>query len=224
MSWYGESKRHKEAAEVRKRKALKQHVLDNDLLFPLIVEKVNIAYQDEPPKYRWDLIDSARLLVARFSVKKEAEYWKNRKNKESLNWARTDKRVTLSGCGSMNEKEIDGREFDVSDLGSFVDVLQENTEVHLNYFRNDEKDLDMWVKVSKRNKRTAETHKRESKKPALYGYYVSRKGMSIKEKKFKVTALSQFIDLSDKTKELHLTYLEGFVPGGEALNLRLVAN
>ncbi len=55
------------------------------------------------------------------------------------------KNKILSGCGSENGSEIDGREFDVQNLTELVQELKSNKQVHLNYFEDESEDLDLWV-------------------------------------------------------------------------------
>ena len=49
----------------------------------------------------------------------------------------------LSGCGSVDNTEIDGQEFEVETLKDFIDVLKTYKNIHLN-FMGDE-NIDMWV-------------------------------------------------------------------------------
>ena len=50
----------------------------------------------------------------------------------------------LHGCASRNGEEIDGREFEVETLEDLIEILEQDGEVHLNYFHG-ERDLDLWV-------------------------------------------------------------------------------
>ena len=56
--------------------------------------------------------------------------------------------MSLHGCVSKNQEEIDGEEFTIDTLPQLVSILKASGEVHLNYFDDDE-DLDMWVGVQK---------------------------------------------------------------------------
>ena len=50
-------------------------------------------------------------------------------------------------CGSKDQSEVDGQEFETDDLTEFIKKLQEYKEVHLNYIGMNGKDLDLWIKL-----------------------------------------------------------------------------
>ena len=59
-----------------------------------------------------------------------------------------DKNI-LCGCGAKNGEEIDGQEFEITTLKELLEMLKQNKEIHINYFKNDKCDLDLWLKAGK---------------------------------------------------------------------------
>lgn len=53
----------------------------------------------------------------------------------------------LHGCGSEDLKEIDGKEFSVTDLKGLIQELKLHKEVHLSYYEDDPLDMDLWIRV-----------------------------------------------------------------------------
>jgi hypothetical protein len=51
----------------------------------------------------------------------------------------------LSGCIVKDSEEIDGKEFEVSNLKELLDIIKNNKSIHLNFYG--EENLDLWVRI-----------------------------------------------------------------------------